>query len=233
MKDLVAAGAIAFSDDGRPVTDSLVMRRALRAAEAAASLVIDHCEDRPLAEGGAVNEGPASTRLGLPGIPAAAEDVMVARDIILAEADGTRVHIAHLSTAGAVRMVGEAKARNVRVSAEATPHHLLLCDEALGARVTDLKMNPPLRSPADVAALIEAVRTGVVDVIATDHAPHTVEEKSRDFLEAPFGVVGLERVSLILTGCRRGLIPWPGCGALVDQPAPPPAFLKGRIAAAT
>jgi dihydroorotase len=235
MKDLAAAGAIAFSDDGRPVTDSRIMRRALRAAEAAASLVIDHCEDRPLAEGGAVNEGPASARLGLPGIPAAAEDIMVARDIILAEADGTRVHIAHLSTAGGVRMVGEAKARGVRVSAEATLHHLLLSDEALGARHTDLKMNPPLRSPADVAALVEAARTGVVDVIATDHAPHAAEEKARDFLEAPFGVVGLETaVSLVLDRfVAAGLI---SLGRFVELLSINPARLlglssKGRIAA--
>ncbi len=235
ITDLVEAGAIAFSDDGRPVMDSRVMRQALRAAEAAASLVIDHCEDRPLAEGGAVNEGPASARLGLPGIPAAAEEVVVARDVILAEADRTRVHIAHLSTAGGVRMVGEAKARSVRVSAEATPHHLILSDEALGARDTDLKMNPPLRSPADVAALVDAVRTGVVDVIATDHAPHTAEEKARDFLGAPFGVVGLETaVSLVLDRfVASGLIP---LARFVELLSINPARLlglssKGRIAA--
>ena len=199
MADLVAAGAVAFSDDGRPVTDSRVMRRALEAAAAAGSLVVDHCEDRALAEDGAINEGRVSARLGLPGIPAAAEEVMVARDIILAEAARTRVHIAHLSTAGGVRMAGEAKARGVRVSVEATPHHLLLTDEAAGSGDANFKMNPPLRSEADTAALVEALRTGVVDVIATDHAPHTAEEKSRGLTAAPFGVVGLETaVSLVL-----------------------------------
>ena len=160
MADLVAAGAVAFSDDGRPVADSRMMRRALEAAAAAGSLIIDHCEDLPLAEGGVINEGRASARLGLPGIPPAAEDIAVARDIILAEALGARVHIAHISTAGAIRMVGEAKARGVRVSAEATPHHLLLTDEALGTRDTNFKMNPPLRSASDAAALVEGLRTG-------------------------------------------------------------------------
>ena len=199
MADLVAAGAAAFSDDGRPVADSRTMRRALEAAAAAGSLIIDHCEDLPLAEGGLINEGRASARLGLPGIPPASEDIAVARDIILAEALGARVHIAHISTAGAIRMVGEAKARGVRVTAEATPHHLFLTDEALVTRDTDLKMNPPLRSAADAAALVEGLRTGAVDAIATDHAPHTAEEKARPFEAAPFGIVGLETaVSLVL-----------------------------------
>ena len=235
MADLVASGAIAFSDDGRPVTDSRVMRQALAAAAAAGSLVIDHCEDRSLAEGGAINEGPVSARLGVPGIPAAAEDIIVARDIILAEAAGARVHIAHLSTAGAVRMVGEAKARGVRVSAEATPHHLLLTEEALASRDANLKMNPPLRSASDAAALVEALRIGVVDVIATDHAPHTPEEKSRDLSAAPFGIVGLETaVSLVLDRLVR-----PGTISLsrfVELLSAGPARLlglsgKGRIAA--
>ena len=199
MPDLIAAGAIAFSDDGRPVANSRMMRRALEMAAASGGLVIDHCEDLPLAEGGMINEGRASARLGLPGIPPAAEDIAVARDIILAEALGARVHIAHLSTAGSVRMVGEAKARGVRVSAEATPHHLLLTDEALVSRDANFKMNPPLRSASDTAAIVEGLRTGAVDVIATDHAPHTAEEKGRAFEAAPFGIVGLETaVSLVL-----------------------------------
>ncbi len=235
MPDLVAAGAVAFSDDGRPVADSRLMRLALEAAAAAGSLVIDHCEDRSLSEGGAINEGAVSTRLGIPGIPAAAEDVMVARDIILAEAAGTRVHIAHLSTAGAIRMVGQAKARGVRVSAEATPHHLLLTDEAVESPDTNFKMNPPLRSASDAAALVEALRTGVVDVIATDHAPHTAEEKSRDFGAAPFGIVGLETaVSLVLDRLvRPGTISFP---RFVELFSAGPARLlgltgKGRLAA--
>ncbi len=199
MADLAAAGAVAFSDDGRPVSDSRIMRRALEAAAAAGRFVDDHGEDRSLAEGGAVNEGAASSRLGLPGIPAAAEDIMTARDIILAEATGTRVHIAHLSTAGGVRLVGEAKARGVRVSAEATPHHLLLADDDIPSPDPNYKMNPPLRSAADRAALVEGLRTGAVDAIATDHAPHTAAEKARGFAAAPFGIVGLETaVPLVL-----------------------------------
>lgn len=227
MTDLVAAGAIAFSDDGRPVADSRIMRRALEAAAEAGSFIIDHCEDRALAEGGAVHEGRTSARLGLPGIPAAAEDIMTARDIILAEAAGTRVHIAHLSTAGGVRLVGEAKARGVRVSAEATPHHLLLTDEDITAPDPNYKMNPPLRPAADRAALVEGLRTGVVDVIATDHAPHTAAEKSREFTAAPFGIVGLETaVSLILDRLVR-----PGTitlGRFVELLSTGPARLLGR-----
>jgi len=214
--------------------NSRVMRRALESAAAAGRLVIDHCEDRTLAAGGMMHEGPVSARLGLPGIPAAAEEVMVARDIILAEATGTRVHIAHLSTAGGVRMVAAAKARGVRVSAEATPHHLLLTDAALEKGDANFKMNPPLREAADVAGLVVGVRTGVVDVIATDHAPHTAEEKGRGLDRAPFGVVGLETaVSLILDRFVRPNII--SLGRFVELLAANPARLlglagKGRIA---
>ena len=235
MADLAAAGAAAFSDDGRPVADDGIMHRALRAADAASRLVIDHCEDKSLAGNGIINEGAVSARLGIPGIPAAAEEVMVARDIGLAEANGTRVHIAHLSTAGAVRLVAEAKARGVRVSAEATPHHLLLTEEALAARDADFKMNPPLRSAADAAALREAARSGVIDAIATDHAPHTAAEKARGLAAAPFGVVGLETaVSLVLDRLvRPGTLSLP---RFVELLSSGPARLlglsrKGRLAA--
>jgi dihydroorotase len=235
MADLTASGAVAFSDDGLPVMNSRVMRQALAAAASSGGLVIDHCEDRALAEGGSMHEGPVAARLGLAGIPAAAEEIMIVRDIILAEALKARVHIAHLSTAGGVRSVGEARRRGVRVSAEATPHHLLLTDAALESRDTNFKMNPPLRAPADVAALVEGLRTGVVDVIATDHAPHTVEEKSRGFDKAPFGIVGLETaVPLILDRfVRRRVI---SLGRLVELLSANPARLlglpgKGRIAA--
>jgi dihydroorotase len=234
MADLTAAGAVAFSDDGLPVMNSRVMRQALAAAAASGGLVIDHCEDRALAEGGSMQEGPVAARLGLVGIPSAAEEIMIARDIILAEALKTRVHIAHLSTAGGVRTIGEARSRGVRVSAEATPHHLLLSDAALGSRDTNLKMNPPLRSGLDVAALVEAVRAGVVDVIATDHAPHAAEEKARDFEKAPFGIVGLETaVSLVLDRfVHRKVI---SLGRFVELLAANPARIlglagKGRIA---
>ncbi len=199
LADLRAAGAVAFSDDGRPVMNSRIMRQALAAAEGAGGLVIDHCEDASLAAGGCLNEGRVSARLGLAGIPAVSEEIMIARDIILAEALGARVHIAHVSTAGGLRLVREAKARGVRVSAEATPHHLLLTDAALESLDTDHKMNPPLRTPADVDALVEGMRTGAIDAVATDHAPHSAEEKARGFGVAPFGVVGLETaVSLLL-----------------------------------
>lgn len=234
MPALVAAGAVAFSDDGRPVTDSRLMRRALVAAAAAGAFVVDHCEDRALFEGGAVNEGAAADRLGLPGIPAAAEDIMVARNIVLAEATGAPVHIAHLSTAGGVRMVLEAKARGVRVTAEATPHHLLLADEDIPGPNPDYKMNPPLRSRSDVAALVEGLRSGAVDVLATDHAPHTAAEKARPFAEAPFGIVGLETaVPLLLDRLvRPGIVSLP---RLVELLSTAPARLlglaaKGRIA---
>jgi dihydroorotase len=234
MPALVAAGAVAFSDDGRPVTDSRLMRRALVAAAAAGAFVVDHCEDRALFEGGAVNESPAAGRLGLPGIPAAAEDIMVARDIVLAEAAGAPVHIAHLSTAGGVRMVREAKARGVRITAEATPHHLLLADEDIPGPDPDFKMNPPLRSRTDVAALVEGLLTGTIDVLATDHAPHTPAEKARPFAEAPFGIVGLETaVPLFLDRLvRPGIV---SLRRLVELLSTSPARLlglaaKGRIA---
>jgi dihydroorotase len=235
MADLKASGAVAFSDDGFPVMNSRVMRQALTAAASSGGLVIDHCEDRALAEGGSMHEGPVAAHLGLAGIPSAAEEIMIARDIILAEALKTRVHIAHLSTAGGVRSVGDARRRGVRVSAEATPHHLLLTDAALESRDTNFKMNPPLRASADVAALVEGLRTGVVDVIATDHAPHTVEEKSLGFDKAPFGIVGLETaVTLILDRfVRRRII---SLGRFVELLSANPARLlglpnKGRIAA--
>ena len=234
MADLTASGAVAFSDDGLPVMSSRVMRQALAAAASSGGLVIDHCEDRALAEGGEMHEGPVAAHLGLAGIPSAAEEIMIARDIILAEALKARVHIAHLSTAGGVRIVGEARRRGVRVSAEATPHHLLLTDAGLGSRDTSYKMNPPLRTKSDVAALVEAVRTGVVDVIATDHAPHTAEEKRREFDKAPFGIVGLETaVALILDRLVRPNII--SLGRFVELMSANPARLlglagKGRIA---
>ncbi len=235
MAACVAAGAVAFSDDGRPVPSEAIMRRALAAAAAAGSLVIDHCEDEALAEGGVVHAGAAAARLGLPGIPSGSEDIVVARDIALAGELGVRVHIAHLSTSGGVGLVGAAKRRGVRVSAEATPHHLLLKDEDIPGPDPDFKMNPPLRAAADAAALVDALRTGVVDAIATDHAPHTEAEKARDFAQAPFGIVGLETaVPLILDRLvARNLVP---LARFVEAFTTAPARIlglaaKGRIAA--
>jgi dihydroorotase len=199
MAALQAAGAVAFSDDGRCIQDAAVMRRAMETARSLDALVIDHCEDRPLFGQGIINEGPVSRRLCVSGIPAAAEEVIVARDIILAEALGTRVHIAHLSTKGSARLLGLAKSRGIPVTAEVTPHHLLLSEEEMERRDPDFKMNPPLRGRDDIEALIAAVRDGTIDVFATDHAPHAPAEKSVGLENAPFGIVGLETaVSLLL-----------------------------------
>jgi dihydroorotase len=210
MASLREAGAVAFSDDGRCIQDTAVMRRVMETARSLDALVIDHCEDRPLFGLGIMHEGPVSRRLNVPGIPAAAEEVMVARDIILAETLGTRIHIAHLSTKGSAGWVREAKNRGISVTAEVTPHHLLLSEEEMERRDPDFKMNPPLRGRADIEALIEAVRDGTLDVFATDHAPHAPAEKAVGWETAPFGIVGLETaVSLLLDRLvRPGIIPW-------------------------
>jgi len=189
---LLNAGAVAFSDDGRPVKTAGLMRRALEATRDLNIPIIDHCEDPSLSAGGAINEGLTAERLGLKGIPNSSEDVCVARDLVLAEATGAHVHIAHLSTAGAVEMVRSAKRRGVRVTCEVTPHHFTLTDEAVARYGTHAKMNPPLRSARDVEAIQEGLADGTIDAIATDHAPHAPELKRRPLAEAPFGVIGLE-----------------------------------------
>jgi dihydroorotase len=190
--DLRRAGCVAISDDGKPVMNSLVMRRAMEYALAFDVPVVDHCEDLHLAEGGCMNEGAISTELGLPGMPAAAEDVMVARNVALAELTGARLHLAHISTEGSVRMVREAKSRGLKVTAEACPHHFTITEETVRGYNTYAKMNPPLRTWKDVQAIKEGLRDGTIDVIATDHAPHATQEKQLGFTEAPFGIVGLE-----------------------------------------
>jgi len=190
--DMVAEGAVAFSDDGHGVQDAGMMRRVMDYARAFDTVVISHCEDESLAGRGVVNEGEVSTRMGLPGWPSAAEEVQVARDIRLAALTSCRLHLAHLSTAGSVRLVREAKAAGLPVTAEVTPHHLFLDEEALGAYDTNLKMNPPLRTAADRAALLEGLLDGTIDCIATDHAPHAPHEKEMEFELAPFGTTGLE-----------------------------------------
>ncbi|MFZ5633142.1 MAG: dihydroorotase [Bacillota bacterium] len=200
MADMKDAGAVALSDDGRPVANSAVMRRAMQYAGMLGLPVISHCEDLELAAGGVMNEGFTATRLGLKGIPAAAEEIMVARDIVLAGLTGCRLHIAHVSTAGSVRLIREAKARGVPVTAEVTPHHFTLTDRAVEGYDTATKVNPPLRGEGDVAALREAMADGTIDVIATDHAPHTPEEKDVEYDRAPFGMTGLETaVGLVWT----------------------------------
>jgi dihydroorotase len=192
MADMVEAGAVAFSDDGRPVHSALLMRRALEYARIFDRPVIDHCEELTLSEGGVMHEGETSTRLGLKGWPGVAEDIMVQRDVLLAEYTGGHVHIAHLSTARAAQFVRAGKQRQVRVSCEVTPHHLVLTDAAVVGYDTNAKINPPLRDEGDRQALLEAVVDGTVDAIASDHAPHHDDEKCVEFSRAPFGIVGLE-----------------------------------------
>ena len=205
--DLRRAGCVAISDDGKPVMNSLVMRRAMEYARAFDMPVVDHCEDLHLSEGGCMNEGLLSTELGLPGIPSAAEDVMVARNVSLAELTGARLHLAHISTAGSVRMVRDAKSRGLKVTAEACPHHFTLTEELTRGYNTHAKMNPPLRTWQDVQAIKEGLRDGTIDVIATDHAPHATQEKQQEFTEAPFGIVGLETaLSLTLALVEEGVL---------------------------
>ncbi len=235
MAGLSGAGAVAFSDDGRPVTGSRFMKLALEAAKALGALVIDHCEDKDLSGDGVMHEGAVSRRLGLRGIPASAEEVMVARDLILAREIGTRIHIAHISTAGGLLALRAAKDLGVPATAEVTPHHLLLTDAALEGRDPEFKMNPPLRTREHVEALVGAVKSGLIDVIATDHAPHTAEEKSRGLEKAPFGIVGLETaVALLLDRLvHKKIIP---LERFVELLSANPARLlglrnKGRIAA--
>ncbi len=187
-----AAGAVAISDDGRPVMNARVMRRAMEFARAFDLPVIEHCEDLNLSAGGDMHEGESSARLGLRGIPSAAEDVMVARNLLLAESTGARLHIAHVSSARSLAMIAQAKARGLPVTCEVTPHHLALCDADLAGYDSNRKMKPPLRSAADREALAEGVASGVVDAVATDHAPHPGSEKMQEFEKCPFGVIGLE-----------------------------------------
>jgi dihydroorotase len=230
--DLHRSGCVAISDDGRPVMNSLVMRRAMEYALAFDLTVIDHCEDLHLAEGGCMNEGLVSTELGLPGIPAAAEDVMVARNLSLSELTGARLHLAHISTAGSVRMVRDAKARGIKVTAEACPHHFTLTEEVVRGYNTYAKMNPPLRTWEDVQAIKEGLRDGTIDVIATDHAPHATQEKQQDFTEAPFGIVGLETaLSLTLGLVEEGVLSLEqAVRRLASGPAAAFGLAKGTLA---
>jgi len=205
MEDMLDAGACAFSDDGVAVRTSLMMRRALEYAKIFDVPIIDHCEESVLVDGGVMNEGAVSTALGLRGWPATGEDLIVQRDILLAEDTGGHCHVAHMSTARSAQFVRVAKERGVRVTCEVTPHHLVLTDEAVRDYDTDAKMNPPLRSESDRVGLCEALADGTIDGIATDHAPHHVDEKCVEFSRAPFGIVGLETaVSLCLDRLVHG-----------------------------
>lgn len=189
---LVAAGAVAFSDDGRPVKTAGLMRRAMDKAQTLGIPIIDHCEDLSLTAAGVINDGPVSKRLGLRGIPNCSEDVCVARDLIIAEATGAHLHVAHLSTARAMDLVRVGKRRGIRVTCEVAPHHFSLTDEAVAQYGANAKMNPPLRSASDLEALLAGIVDGTVDAIASDHAPHAPELKQKSLIEAPLGVIGLE-----------------------------------------
>src|ERR1700683_5515656 len=189
---MVQAAIVAISDDGRPVMHARVMRRAMETARSFGIPVIDHCDDLHLSAGGDMNEGIESVRLGLRGIPAASEDVMVARDILLAELTGARFHVAHISSRHAVEMTAFAKARGLAVTSEATPHHFALSDSEMPPYDSNYKMKPPLRSTCDVAAITDGIVGGAIDAIATDHAPHAGSEKMQEFEQCPFGILGLE-----------------------------------------
>jgi dihydroorotase len=208
MAEMKEAGAVAVSDDGRPVMNNQVMRHAMEYARDHGLVVVDHPQDLNLSGGGVMHEGRYSTLLGLKGMSSAAEESHVGRDVLLAELTGARVHIAHISTAGSVELVRRAKRQGLAVTCEVTPHHLALTDAAVTGFDTNTKMNPPLRSEEDRAALIEAVRDGTIDAIATDHAPHHADEKMLDYDHAPSGVVGLETalgVALTILHHRAGV----------------------------
>ncbi len=192
LEALIKAGCIAFSDDGRPVMNSLIMRRALEYSKIFDVPIISHCEDIELSEAGVMNEGFISTVLGLKGIPKAAEEVMVARDLSLCELTGGRLHIAHVSTEGSVKMLMDAKSRGINVTAETCPHYFSLTEDSLKGYDTNLKVNPPIRTEKDVQAIKQGIKDGAIDVIATDHAPHHYEDKNREFDAAAFGISGLE-----------------------------------------
>ena len=223
---LVEAGAVAFSDDGAPVYDAELMRRALEYCRMFDKPILAHEEVLELSRGGVMNEGLVSLMLGLPGMPAAAEDVMIGRDIILTEATGGRLHVMHVSTAGGVALVRDAKRRGVRVTAEACPHHFTLTDESLRGFDSNYKMSPPLRTAADVEAIIEGLVDGTIDCIATDHAPHAREKKMLELDRAPFGILGLETaVGLSVTRLvATGRIGWP---RLIESLSTLPARILG------
>jgi dihydroorotase len=226
LGELAAAGVVALSDDGSPVSNSRLMRHALEYSRRFDLVIIDHCEDPSLAEGGVMNEGRISARLGLRGIPAAAEETMVARDIDLAEATGGRVHIAHVSTAGSADLIRRAKDKGIPITAEVTPHHLTLTEERVTGRDTNAKVNPPLRTANDVEALIEALKEGAIDAIATDHAPHVNVDKQCEFGSAASGISGLETaLGSVLALVHRDEI---DLATLISRLTAGPAKILGR-----
>lgn len=210
MADLKNAGAVAVSDDGKPVSNSRIMRYALEYSKMIDLPLVSHCEDLNLSSEGAMHEGFVSTVLGIKGIPSSAEEIMVARDIMLAEFTGGKLHIAHVSTSEAVDFIREAKKKKMKLTCEATPHHFTLTDEAIRTFDTNCKVNPPLRTKKDVEMIKKGLKEGTVDVIATDHAPHSIEEKEVEFDAAPFGMIGLETaLSLVITELiERKVLTW-------------------------
>jgi len=225
MGIMYAEGCVAFSDDGRPVMSSLVMRRALEYSKAFNVSIISHCEDLDLSEGGVMNEGLLSVTLGLRGVPSEAEEAMVARDIALAGLTKGRLHIAHVSTAGSVRLIREAKARGIQISAETCPHYFSITEKAVEGYNTNAKVNPPLRRQEDLDALKEGLKDGTIDVIATDHAPHHRDEKLREFDQAPSGISGLETaMGLSLRLLEQGVLT---LSQLVEKMAKNPAAILG------
>ena len=208
--DLREAGIVALSDDGNPVMDAALMRRAMEYADSLNLPVIQHCEDKNLSAGGLMNEGYPSTLLGLPGIPAIAEEIMVARDILIAEYTGTRIHFAHVSTVGSVRLIRDAKKRGLQVTAETAPHYFTLTDESLRDYDTNYKVSPPLRGKTDVSAVKEGLADGTLDAIACDHAPHGRTDKEVEFEYAANGISGLETsLGLSLSLVHEGVLSWP------------------------
>jgi dihydroorotase len=232
MGQMVRAGAVAFSDDGRGIANPAVMLRAMQYATMLGKPIIQHCEDPDLAEGGCMNAGVTATRLGLPGIPAMAEEMMIQRDLLIAQNTRGRYHVAHVSTAGGVQLIREAKKRGVAVTTEVTPHHLLLTEEAVETYDTNYKIKPPLRTRPDVEACLAGVADGTIDCLACDHAPHGLEDKEVDFQAAPFGMIGLE-VALglyIKALITPGRLDWPALIArLTVNPARVLGLEKGSL----
>lgn len=233
LGQLVEAGAVAFSDDGAPVYDAELMRRAFEYCLMFDKPILNHAEVRELTVGGVMHEGLASLILGLPGMPAAAEDVMTSRDVTLAETTGGRIHIMHVSTSGSIEIIRRAKKRSVRVTTEVCPHHFTLTDECLRTFDSNYKMSPPLRGKRDVEACIAGLVDGTIDVICTDHAPHALEKKMRELDQAPFGILGLETaLGLVVKQLiEPGHLSWPqAIEKLTINPAKVLGIPKGTLA---
>jgi dihydroorotase len=233
MGQLAKAGAVGFTDDGAPVYDPELMRRAFEYAIMFDKPIINHAEVRELTRGGVMHEGLVSLLLGLPGMPGAAEDVMVSRDILLAEATGSRLHVQHVSSGGSVEIIRRAKLRDVRVTTEICPHHFTLTDECLRSFDSNYKMSPPLRSRRDVEVCLGGLADGTIDVICTDHAPHSPEKKMRELDQAPFGILGLETcLGLVVTKLiEPGILDWPTALAkMTINPAEILGIPKGTLA---